>query len=63
MYRGLENGTLIATKISLQVTRAKIKDKLVTENAPCKITDSLCSIFLVNHIEKSSVTKIGTGSD
>lgn len=46
-----------------QVTRDKIKDKLVTENAVWEMTDSFCSIPLLNHIEKSPLTKIGTASD
>lgn len=46
-----------------QVTRDKIKDKPLTENAAWEITDSFFSISLLDHIEKSPLTKIGTASD
>lgn len=41
------------TKILIQITKAKIKDKTATEKAAWEITDLFCSIFLLNHIEKS----------
>ena len=50
------------TTISVQ-TRAKINEKIATENAAWAMTDLFCSIFLLNHIEKNARTKIGEASD
>lgn len=51
------------TKISVQITRAKVKDKIATENAAWETTDLFCSIFRLNHVEKSPPTRISAASD